>query len=162
METISNAIELGWPILSILTICSLITIAAALQCWSSLKEGRRRLAELGDRNAASWMLELVDKRLAIIGTIANAAPFIGLLGTVIGIIRGFHTIATTQEGGLGTIAGSISEALVSTGAGLAVAITASVFFNYFTFNSQILAKKIDPDQQQPLPAVEAPLRGKTL
>jgi biopolymer transport protein ExbB len=81
-----------------------------------------------------------EQRLAILGTLANAAPFVGLLGTVIGIIRAFHTIsqASGSGGGMTLVAGGISEALVSTAAGLAVAIPASMLFNYFTFKNEKL------------------------
>jgi biopolymer transport protein ExbB/TolQ len=83
----------------------------------------------------------LDRRLAFLGTIANAAPFIGLLGTVIGIIRAFHSIsASAGSGGIAVVAGGISEALISTAAGLGVAIPASMIYNHFTFHSQRLAR----------------------
>ena len=84
--------------------------------------------------------ELLDRRLALLGTIANASPFVGLLGTVIGIIRAFHSISLSSGGGgMAVVAGGISEALVSTAAGLGVAIPASMVYNYFTYHSQRLA-----------------------
>jgi biopolymer transport protein ExbB len=69
--------------------------------------------------------------LWVLGTIASAAPFIGLFGTVMGIIRSFHTMAIAGTGGFAIVAGGISEALIATALGLAVGILAVVFYNYF-------------------------------
>lgn len=71
------------------------------------------------------------KHLWILGTVASSAPFIGLLGTVIGIIRSFESMAVAGTGGFAVVAAGISEALVATALGLAVAIIAVVFYNYF-------------------------------
>jgi biopolymer transport protein ExbB len=69
--------------------------------------------------------------LWVLGTIASAAPFIGLFGTVMGIIRSFHTMAIAGTGGFAIVAGGISEALIATALGLAVGIVAVVLYNYF-------------------------------
>jgi biopolymer transport protein ExbB len=66
----------------------------------------------------------------IIGTIGSLAPYVGLLGTVIGIIRAFQAMAEHGAGGFEVVAAGISEALVATAAGLFVAIVALMFFNY--------------------------------
>ena len=68
--------------------------------------------------------------LWVLGTIGSLAPFVGLFGTVIGIIRAFHDMAVQGSGGFAVVAAGISEALVATGAGLAVAIVALGFYNY--------------------------------
>jgi len=73
----------------------------------------------------------LKKHLWILGTVASSAPFIGLLGTVIGIIRSFESMAVAGTGGFAVVAAGISEALVATALGLAVAIIAVVFYNYF-------------------------------
>jgi biopolymer transport protein ExbB/TolQ len=70
--------------------------------------------------------------LAVLATIGATAPFVGLLGTVIGILNAFQAIATQKTSGIGAVAGGISEALVTTAAGLFVAIPAVMAFNYFT------------------------------
>ena len=77
--------------------------------------------------------EIADLRRGLSGlaTIASAAPFVGLFGTVVGIITAFQKMAT-EGGGLNAVAGGISEALVTTAAGLAVAIPSVMVFNYFT------------------------------
>ena len=69
--------------------------------------------------------------LWVLGTIASAAPFIGLFGTVMGIIRSFHSMAIAGTGGFGIVAGGISEALIATARGLAVGIMAVILYNYF-------------------------------
>jgi len=69
--------------------------------------------------------------LWILGTIGAAAPFIGLFGTVVGIIRAFHAMALAGTGGFGVVAAGISEALIATALGLAVGIVAVVLYNFF-------------------------------
>ncbi len=72
------------------------------------------------------------KGLGGLGTIGSTAPFIGLFGTVFGIINAFQGIATAGSGGLAAVSAGIAEALITTGVGIGVAIIAVVFFNYFT------------------------------
>lgn len=68
----------------------------------------------------------------VLGTIGNIAPFIGLFGTVIGIMRAFGGIAAKGYGGFGIVAAGIAEALIATAAGLGIAILAVILYNYFT------------------------------
>ncbi|MGK4003624.1 MotA/TolQ/ExbB proton channel family protein [Sorangium sp. So ce1036] len=70
--------------------------------------------------------------LSVLATVGSVAPFVGLLGTVIGIITAFQTIASTGSGGLGAVSGGIAEALIVTALGLGVAIPAVLCFNYLT------------------------------
>jgi biopolymer transport protein ExbB len=72
----------------------------------------------------------LKRGLWIVGTIGSLAPYIGLFGTVIGIIRAFQDMAEHGAGGFEIVAAGISEALVATAAGLFVAIIALLFFNY--------------------------------
>ncbi len=74
----------------------------------------------------------LKRGLGGLATIGSTAPFIGLLGTVIGILNAFQAIATQKTSGIGAVAGGISEALVTTAFGLLVAIPAVMTFNYFT------------------------------
>jgi biopolymer transport protein ExbB len=67
-----------------------------------------------------------------LASISSAAPFIGLFGTVIGIINAFQAMAASGQGGLGAVSKGISEALITTAAGLLVAIPAVMMYNYFT------------------------------
>jgi len=74
----------------------------------------------------------LKKGVAALATIGATAPFVGLLGTVVGIIVAFQGIAATGSGGLGAVSAGISEALVETALGLVVAIPAVWFYNYLT------------------------------
>ncbi len=74
----------------------------------------------------------LKRGLSGLATIGATAPFVGLLGTVVGIINAFKGIQTTKATGLGAVAGGISEALVTTAIGLFVAIPAVMMFNYLT------------------------------
>jgi len=69
--------------------------------------------------------------LAIIGTIAVIAPFVGLFGTVLGIIRAFQDIALKGNSTPAVVAAGVSEALITTATGLIIAVIAVVFFNFF-------------------------------
>jgi len=88
-----------------------------------------------DRVLATSRQEAVHglrRGLWVLGTVGSLAPYVGLLGTVIGIIRAFQAMAAEGAGGFEVVAAGISEALVATAAGLFVAITALAFFNYLS------------------------------
>ena len=72
-----------------------------------------------------------DKNLAILATIGSNAPFVGLFGTVLGIIKAFHDLSQQSNTGAQTVTSGISEALVATAIGLLVAIPAVVAYNLF-------------------------------
>jgi biopolymer transport protein ExbB/TolQ len=74
----------------------------------------------------------MKRGLGILATIGSTAPFIGLFGTVVGIINAFRGIAATGSGGMAAVSGGIAEALVATALGIFVAIPAVVAFNHFT------------------------------
>jgi biopolymer transport protein ExbB/biopolymer transport protein TolQ len=74
----------------------------------------------------------LKKGIPSLATIGSTAPFVGLLGTVVGIITAFQGIAATGSGGLGSVSAGIAEALVETALGLVVAIPAVWMYNYFT------------------------------
>src|SRR5579883_1045492 len=74
----------------------------------------------------------LKRGVSSLATIGSTAPFVGLFGTVVGIINAFKGISTQKSTGLGAVAGGISEALVTTAVGLFVAIPAVWMFNYFT------------------------------
>src|SRR5437867_4161001 len=83
-----------------------------------------------ERSTALTTAEM-KKGLGSLATIGSTAAFVGLFGTVFGIITAFSGMAKTGSGGLGAVAAGIAEALVTTAAGIAVAIIAVVLFNYF-------------------------------
>ena len=74
----------------------------------------------------------LERYTSIVATIGNTAVYIGLFGTVLGIIRAFHDIASAGAGGMAIVIGGVAEALVCTATGLFVAIPAVVAYNYFT------------------------------
>lgn len=73
----------------------------------------------------------LERFTSIVGTIGNTAVYIGLFGTVLGIIRAFHDIAAAGAGGMSIVIGGVAEALVCTAMGLLVAVPAVIAFNYF-------------------------------
>ena len=80
------------------------------------------------------LMELVQLKrgLAVLATVGATAPFVGLLGTVFGIINAFTGMKSAESAGIGAVAGGIAEALLTTALGLAVAVPAVWLFNYFT------------------------------
>jgi biopolymer transport protein ExbB/biopolymer transport protein TolQ len=84
------------------------------------------------RDSISETLIQLKRGLGLLATIGSTAPFVGLFGTVVGIINAFRSIAATGSGGMSVVSGGIAEALVSTALGIFVAIPAVVAFNHFT------------------------------
>lgn len=78
----------------------------------------------------------LERYTSVVGTIGSTAVYIGLFGTVLGIIRAFHDISRSGSGGISVVIGGISEALACTAMGLCVAVPAVIAYNYFI-------KKID-------------------
>jgi biopolymer transport protein ExbB/biopolymer transport protein TolQ len=83
------------------------------------------------RDSMSETLIQLKRGLGFLATTSSAAPFIGLFGTVVGIINAFQSIAATGSGGMSVVSGGIAEALVSTALGIFVAIPALVAYNHF-------------------------------
>jgi biopolymer transport protein ExbB len=94
----------------------------------ALRDMERRRQEL---------LHGLKRHLWMLATVGSLAPFIGLFGTVLGIVRSFHSMAVTGQGGFAVVAAGISEALIATAAGLVVAIIALGAYNWLV--SQINA-----------------------
>lgn len=95
--------------------------------WS--KEERNKIKEVVERQVDKTD-EHLRKRLWILGTIASSAPFVGLFGTVVGIIKSFQSIGEAGKGGFAIVAAGLSEALIATAAGIIVAVIAVLLFNY--------------------------------
>jgi len=74
----------------------------------------------------------LKRGLPILATVGATAPFVGLVGTVAGIVNAFHEIATTGQSGVGQVSAGIAEALVTTAVGIAVAIPAVWLYNFLT------------------------------
>lgn len=102
-----------------------------------LQDGSVTVADINsaERAVERNMLIIVSelkRGLAVLATVGATAPFVGLLGTVMGIVNAFQGMAVSGAGGLGSVSAGISEALITTAFGLIVAIPAVWFFNYFS------------------------------
>ncbi|MBI1911689.1 MAG: MotA/TolQ/ExbB proton channel family protein [Deltaproteobacteria bacterium] len=93
-------------------------------------KGKAEVSDAMELSARSELARL-DRLLGVLGTIGSTAPFIGLFGTVLGIIRAFSDLAISQGASPAAVADGIAEALVATAAGLFVAIPAVMAYNYF-------------------------------
>lgn len=79
---------------------------------------------------------LLNRRLGFFGTLSFICPLLGLLGTVLGVMTAFRDMAISGSGGPTVVAAGISEALIATASGIAVAVTAALIFNYFNFKQK--------------------------
>lgn len=102
-------------------------VATAALSGPTNREDRQRAAERAIGRAVAEL----ERGISTLGTIASVAPFIGLFGTVIGVMRAFKDLASAAGAGPGLVAVGISEALICTAAGLLVAIPAVAAFNHF-------------------------------
>ena len=98
-----------------------------------LQRGEKNRADITDALSIALMenLNTLERNLGVIGTIAVIAPFVGLFGTVLGVMRTFQDIALKGNSTPAVVSAGVAEALITTAAGLFVAVTAVVFFNYF-------------------------------
>lgn len=95
------------------------------------------------QRATTQEITRLERYLGALATLGNISPFVGLFGTVIGIIKAFEAIARTGSGGLGTVSAGIAEALVATAAGLFVAIPAVIAYNYYVGRVKRCAAEMD-------------------
>ncbi len=109
-----------------------------------------------NRGQASEMTRL-GRAVTFLATCANTAPFIGLFGTVWGIMDSFRSIGVAKVANLATVAPGIAEALVATATGLFAAIPAVVFYNHFNRRLQVLEAEMDSFRQDFLNLVERDL-----
>lgn len=111
---------------------------------AGIEAGRRGGPESAEEAISGAMaIEKVklDRRLIVLGTVGSNAPFIGLFGTVLGIIQAFHELALDSDDGANAVMAGISEALVATAVGLLVAIPAVVLYNWFQRrNKELMAR----------------------
>ncbi len=110
--------------------------------------------ERAAQTASSEALTLMERRMSWLGTIAQTGPFVGLFGTVMGIIDAFHGLGTEGAATLRAVAPGISEALVTTAAGLIVAIPAVMGYNQLTSRLREFAARMDDFGRELLNAIE--------
>ncbi len=133
MKAIEDYLRRGKPE-DALTLCQKkrsSPIAAIIQTGLENKELDSMLLEEAMFNTRLEKMTEMERFLGILGTMGNIAPLIGLLGTVIGIMRSFRDLAASGSGGPAVVAAGIAEALIATAAGLIVAIVAVLCYNYF-------------------------------
>ena len=95
------------------------------------------------QTSASEAVTSLERRMTWLATIGSISPFVGLFGTVMGVVEAFHGIATAGGGSLKAVAPGIAEALITTAAGLFVAVPAVVAYNQFTARIRVLASAVD-------------------
>ncbi len=128
--------------------------AAGIQEFISGKEARLNqeeqinTAQRGCDRAANLFNQDLKRGLNILATIATSAPFIGLFGTISGIINAFRSMSLTGSGGIGAVAGGISEALVTTAFGIGVAIIALWCYNLLNTKIEIYDAEMDNTTSQ--------------
>ncbi len=101
----------------------------------------------GERSKTLFNQEL-RRGLAVLATIATSSPFIGLFGTIFGIINAFRGMALTGSGGIGAVAGGIAEALVTTAVGIGVAVLALWVYNMLNSRAEILEAEMGNTSSQ--------------
>ena len=105
-------------------------LALVVRAGLKAKSDKMNVGESMEREAKIQLLKL-ERRLPLLATIGSIAPFVGLFGTVLGIIRAFRDLALANAGGAAVVSQGIAEALVATATGLFVAITAVFIYNSF-------------------------------
>ncbi len=123
---------------------------AAMREWKRSVEGniralggiQMRVEKVMDVTISREM-EQLDRRLLFLGTVASAAPFVGLFGTVIGIMTSFQAIAASKNTSLAVVAPGIAEALFATALGLLAAIPAQIFYNTYAARSAQISQRLE-------------------
>jgi biopolymer transport protein TolQ len=110
--------------------------------------------ERSAQTAASEAVTSLERRLTWLATIAATSPFVGLFGTVMGVVDAFHGLGTAGAATLRAVAPGISEALITTAAGLFVAVPAVVAYNQFQSRIRVFAAAIDDFSRELLNSME--------
>lgn len=106
------------------------------------------------QTAASEAVTALERRMTWLATIASASPFVGLFGTVMGVVDAFHGIGVAGGGSLKAVAPGIAEALITTAAGLFVAVPALVAYNQFTARIRVFSAAVDDFSRELLNSLE--------
>jgi biopolymer transport protein ExbB/TolQ len=116
--------------------------------WEGGKELRPEQAQMLLRHGVEEAGARYRRFLAVLATLASTAPFIGLFGTVLGIMHTFSAIAQKGFGGPAVVSQGISQALIATAAGLAVAIPCVILYNFFTRRANRALKETEAQATQ--------------
>lgn len=119
-----------------------------------LKSEKKDIAELNDLadSIIDWETAVLSRKLSVLATLASTTPFIGLFGTVLGVMRAFSDLANISGAGPSVVAKGIAEALVNTAAGLFVAVPALIAYNYFLSKVNFFAKDLQYMAQEVISA----------
>jgi len=110
--------------------------------------------ERSAQTAASEALTMMESRMSWLATIGSVSPFIGLFGTIMGIVDAFHGLGTAGSATLRAVAPGISEALITTAAGLLVAVPAVIAYNQFTARLRDFGARMDDFSRELLNSME--------
>lgn len=134
LEKVKSSLMKG-SITGIVDYCQLLNTPVS----NTIIAGIIRFSDFGDSNVEEAMRRTIaketvklEKYTTILATIGAVSVYIGLFGTVLGIIRSFHDISLAGSGGISVVIGGVSESLIATAAGLSVAIPAVAAYNFFT------------------------------
>ncbi len=123
---------------------SRVFVAGMYECYDQKgKSNTRSRAERALNNAATREINHLERHISFLATVGSSAPFIGLFGTVWGIMNSFQSIAVTNNTSLAVVAPGIAEALFATAIGLFAAIPASIFYNKFNSEISKVANEVD-------------------
>ncbi len=105
-----------------------------------LEGGSQRPAEAEEiiQTSLSEQKLLLERNLGVLGSMATAGPLLGLMGTVVGIMRAFHDMARTGSAAPSVVASGVSEALVTTAVGLMIAVPSVLLYNYFSRRTVVM------------------------
>lgn len=153
-EGIWRLLKAGGATLVVLILCSIVVVAVVLERLFALRRARREAPKLVDvanpdreafEAALSELEGELERGLPTLATIGSVAPFIGLFGTVVGIMRAFYAMSVHRAAGIAVVGRGIAEALVCTAAGLGVAIVAVVAYNAFRTVIRRLLSQIEAE-----------------
>jgi len=157
-----RALRAGDPAKALAALTGARSMQAAVvrTCLAHAADG---FAAVEDHKAAAIETERLryEKRLAFLGTLGNNAPFVGLFGTVLGIIRAFHDLASSAQAGAGTqaVMSGIAEALVATGVGLLVALPAVAMYNVLIRQVETATAGAEAMSREVIAYLKSPVRG---
>jgi biopolymer transport protein ExbB len=117
-------------------------LARIIRAGLKAKSDKTDVQQAMEREAKIQLLKL-EKHLPLLATIGSIAPFVGLFGTVLGIIRAFRDLALANAGGAAVVSQGIAEALIATATGLFVAITAVFIYNTFQARLNAMAQEAE-------------------
>ncbi|MBF0388062.1 MAG: MotA/TolQ/ExbB proton channel family protein [Candidatus Omnitrophica bacterium] len=128
-----------------LDICQQANTPGSRVVGAGVKRKGTSLEEIENSMERQMMIEVsrLEKRISIVGTIGSTAVYIGLFGTVLGIIKAFQDISQKGAGGVSVVINGIAEALICTAVGLCVAVPAVIAYNYFIKKIEDLQREME-------------------